>query len=244
MPIGPNGLSAFGNLSPLPPAASIIPDTYNYTLHLQGFKSNVRCSYDRTSPIVLAPTEATPLISVFGGSCPSGLDVLINPIYPVFLDPEVRPSPNSLGYWACLTSPPGNVESYNLYFRGNGTYENMTGNMTCNISSMQSAIFPVEYNNQTNLFTVNSASNSSVSTISSALMRGAINSMGHVIWGSQQYSANFVAESVITFGVKSYKLQPYDRSETYLRLYEAMIQGLLDYQVCTFNIQSSIRVAF
>lgn len=114
----------------------------------------------------------------------------------------------------------------------------MTGNMTCSVSLTQSAIFPVEYRNQTNLFIVNGTAGSSVSTISPALMRGAINSMGHVIWGSQQYEANFVGESVITFGVKSYKLQPFDQSETYLRLYEAMIQGLLDYQVCTFKFNS------
>lgn len=236
MPIGPNGISVFGNLPQLPPAASVIPDSYNYTLNLQGFTSNVSCSYDTTSPVTLTPTPATPLLSYFDGSCPAGRGVLENTtFYPVFVDSANN---NSLGYWACLTSHPDSSEAYNTYLRGDGAYAEMTGNMTCTVSSIQSAIFPVVYYNQTNLFIVDSTSGPSVSAISPALMRIAINSVGGVLWGSQQYEANFVGESIITFGVKSFGLQPYDRSETYLRLYEAMIQGLLDYEVRTFYSRS------
>jgi hypothetical protein len=43
--------------------------------------------------------------------------------------------------------------------------------------------------------------------------------------------ANLVAESVITYGVKNFNLPPYNQNPEYLRLYEAMIQGILDYEV-------------
>ncbi|KAF9464330.1 hypothetical protein BDZ94DRAFT_510718 [Collybia nuda] len=229
MPIGPNGLSAFDDLAlQWPAAASLIPNSYNYTLHLQGLKSNVSCRYDTRNPVVLTPSPTAPLISVFQGTCPPQTQVLQNPVFPVFIDPSRN---NSLGFWACLSPTSSIPESYDIYFRGDGAYGDMTGNMTCSVSSAQSAVFPVEYRNGTNLFVVSNASNSSASTISPALMRGAINALGHVIWGAQQYEANFVAESVITFGVKTYGLQPFSRDEMYLRLYEAMIQGLLDYQL-------------
>ncbi|KAF9460972.1 hypothetical protein BDZ94DRAFT_1168647 [Collybia nuda] len=230
MPRGPNGLSAFGeSLSHWPDTASVIPNSYNYTLHLQGLKNNVNCRYDTQNPIKLISTEPPDrFVSLFDGSCPSGGQVLLNPVFPVFIDKQTN---NSLGYWACRTLLPGGSETYDLYLRGDGAYANMTGNMTCSVSLAQSAIYPVDYQNRTNLFAVNNASNPQASTISPALMRGAINTLGHIIWGGQQFSANFVAESVITSGVKSYDLEPFDRDDMYLRLYEAMIQGLLDYQL-------------
>ena len=40
-----------------------------------------------------------------------------------------------------------------------------------------------------------------------------------------------MAESVITFGVKNFNLPPFIQNTEYLRLCEAMIQGILDYQV-------------
>jgi hypothetical protein len=48
---------------------------------------------------------------------------------------------------------------------------------------------------------------------------------------SQGFSANAVAESVITYGVKSFGLSPVSQDPQYLRLFEAMIQGMVEYQV-------------
>jgi hypothetical protein len=43
--------------------------------------------------------------------------------------------------------------------------------------------------------------------------------------------SNLVAESIISFGAQSFGLTPYTKDEQYLRLYEAMIQGILVDQV-------------
>ena len=50
----------------------------------------------------------------------------------------------------------------------------------------------------------------------------------------QSWQANQVAESVITFAVKSFEIeQPYQKLDEYLRLTEAMLAGILQYEVST-----------
>jgi len=54
--------------------------------------------------------------------------------------------------------------------------------------------------------------------------------LGGIISEGQGIDSNLVAESVITFGVKSFGLKPYARDDTYLQLYAQMIQGILEYE--------------
>jgi hypothetical protein len=58
----------------------------------------------------------------------------------------------------------------------------------------------------------------------------ALVALGGAIWEAQNIQSNLVAESVITFGVKAFHLQPYEQNETYLQLYEAMLQGIFEYE--------------
>jgi hypothetical protein len=51
----------------------------------------------------------------------------------------------------------------------------------------------------------------------------------------QNIQSNLLAESIIAFGINDFHLQPYARNETYLRLYEEMINGILEYEVCLVN---------
>ena len=56
--------------------------------------------------------------------------------------------------------------------------------------------------------------------------------LGDIVLQVQGEQSNLVAESVFTFGVKSFGLTPYTQNEEYLQLFEAMIQGILEYEVC------------
>ena len=60
-----------------------------------------------------------------------------------------------------------------------------------------------------------------------------------IVTESQGMAANMVAESVITSGVKSFGLSPYVQNPQYLRLFEAMLQGMIEYQV---SVESWLRV--
>jgi hypothetical protein len=242
MPIGPNGIPVFGNLSTWPSAASAIPNSYNYTLNLQGFKSDVTCAYSSDSIVSLQPSPNHLNWAYFNATCPPGKEILMNPTYIVPSLPAV--TNNSFGFWACLTSEPQDLqESYEIYLYGlpGGAYGNMTGNITCSLPAMQSAVFPVKYANQTNFFNLEDPL--SVSTnLSTALMRNAIIGIGNVIWGAQDLVANSVAESVITFGVREYNLTVDLSNYKFLQIYAAMIQGLLEYEATYIRLLSSTDV--
>lgn len=215
LPIGPNGIPIFNTL---PLAAIPASTTYNYTLELQGLTSSIACSYDTESPIVLVPT-ASPSLSNYSGSCPPGKDILVNPLYPTLTDST------SLGFWACLSSE----NSYVLYLRGYGDYSGIIGNITCSVSSAQLAIFFVTYSKQNDLFTLR-ASMMPTLNISTTLMQLAVIALGDVISRAQLFQSNLLAESVIALGVQNFGL-PSGQSGEYLQLYEAMIDGLLKYEV-------------
>ena len=59
-----------------------------------------------------------------------------------------------------------------------------------------------------------------------------------IISESQGLGGNLVAESIFSSGYQSFGLPPYAQNEGYLRLYEAMIQGILVDQVCPFSVIS------
>jgi len=66
-------------------------------------------------------------------------------------------------------------------------------------------------------------------------------SMGSILWEAQSLVSNLVAESIITLGVKSFSLPPSAPNETYLRLYEAMIQGIFDYEATYIRLLYSTQ---
>lgn len=134
---------------------------------------------------------------------------------------------HSLGFWPCLAAP--SALSYNLYFRGYQRYSSSIGNITCNISPIYPTVFSLTYTGQSNRFSVQ-ASNSTPSSIAGnggTMMTGIQN----IVSEAQSSVSNLFAESIITLGVKSFSLPPDAQDSKYIELYEAMIRGILDYQV-------------
>lgn len=237
LPIGPNGVPAFDTLAPSPltdPKTRAITISYNYTLDLQGLYGDVSCAYDTISPITfLNVTGGSPFILQYIGSCPPGGDILLPP--PLFIPVN---SNNSLTFWACQSTTSG--DSYVIYLRGRKFYETSIGNITCAVSPIQPATYGVKFASHPGIFTSEQRSAVFPNT-SSELIQRAIKGVGDIVYESQNWQANLVAESVFTFGVKSFGLPPETQNDTYLRLYEAMIRGILEYEVfltalCSFLV--------
>jgi hypothetical protein len=199
--------------------------SYSYTLELQGLTSDINCVYDTQSPIIFwKVVSGAKWVYQYNGTCLGGDDILADA---KFISPN---SDHSLGFWACKTPSSEGREQYVLYLSGRVNYASAIGNITCTVSPIQPAIFPVTYQSQTGFFSSRNSTTTFANT-STELIRRAIRGLGTIIYESQNPQSNVVAESVITFGVKSFGLPPHDRNETYLRLYEAMFQGILEYEV-------------
>jgi hypothetical protein len=82
---------------------------------------------------------------------------------------------------------------------------------------MQPAIFPVTYQSLSRIFSAGAvpSANEPVSYAPSAfsvLANYSFIGLGAVISQGQNFDSNVVAESVITFGVKSFGLKPYEQN--------------------------------
>jgi len=64
----------------------------------------------------------------------------------------------------------------------------------------------------------------------SDLIRQSILGLGAIVSEGQGTAGNTLSESVITFAVKLFGLSPSSRNETYLGLFEAMLQGIIEYE--------------
>jgi hypothetical protein len=87
------------------------------------------------------------------------------------------------------------------------------------------------YHSVTGLFSANKSISTSPTTFP-GFMDNAVAALGDIILQAQASQSNLVAESVFTLGVKDFGQPPYVQNEQYLQLFEAMIQGMLEYQVC------------
>ena len=231
LPTGPQGVSTFYTPPSSPfsdPKTTAGMISYNYTFDNQGFSSNVSCFYDTESPVnISAVAPGEDFVIQYDGSCGGAADVLTNVEQYITLN-----SNNTLTFWACKSAPSGTTEpSYTIYLRGYANYESSIGNITCNVSPIQPAIFPVTYRSLTGLFSANKSISTSPNTFP-GFIDTAILVLGDIVLQAQGEQSNLVAESVFTFGVKSFGLTPYTQNEEYLQLFEAMIQGILEYEVC------------
>lgn len=234
LPNGPNGIPAFNNLS-----ASVLSNiinepapSYNYTLELQGVSSNVTCSFETESHITY--TTILPNVWQYAGVCPPGQDILTNPY-------QVTPSNYTLGFWACQTTPSG--ESYTVYLRGTNEFATDIGNVVCTVSPFEPAIFSVTYMQQKSLFTTNGPNSVSPKT-STDLLKIAVKGLGDIIWKAQGPVTNWIGDTLFSFGAQLSDLRPDAQNKEYLRLYETMIQGILDYEVCVALLLKPILVAY
>jgi hypothetical protein len=69
-----------------------------------------------------------------------------------------------------------------------------------------------------------------------------VKSLASIVWEAQTVTSNLLAESVITFGVKSFGLEPLVPDVGYLPLYEKMIQGIFDYEATYTRLLYSAQV--
>ena len=240
LPIGPNGIRGLGALQPSPLSnagknTAIL--SYNYTFDHQGLTSNISCTYDPESPIIFSAIPNNTLVLAAKASCNEiGLaDVLT--------DVENYPTLNTrhtLTFWACKSIPTGEQDpSYYIYLRGSRDYEAGIGNISCTISPIQPAIFPVTYQSSTGFFsTEEPITTSSPANIFFGLIEHAISGLGGVIQQAQTIRNNLVAASVEDLECQALGLSPYERNELKLLLYEPMIQGILVDQVCTTSSSS------
>lgn len=245
MPVGPNGILAFNNVleehsnTPFSSDATALHPSYNYTLDLQGLSSNVTCAYPdpgTESPVKLSALDTEQLIYGYNATCPPSSDgsrpLLWNVSYY-----DIGITDHGLISWTCQMAE----NSYTLYLRGLNTYATKVGNITCTISSIQPTMFPLTYTGQLDSFTAQSARSYSptLNPITQQLATNMLPTIGNAVWESQSLESNAIAESIITLGIKALNQAPYTLDRDTLKLYEQMIQGILDYEVslvyCPFS---------
>ncbi|RXW15817.1 hypothetical protein EST38_g10037 [Candolleomyces aberdarensis] len=238
LPIGPDGIPAFNTL--VNESNPFVDDairrrmvSYNYTLNQQGLESRVTCSYEDSSPIVysnISNINTTRMISASGICDPAaGLEpVLENVTEYVTLNTR-----NTLSSWACKQTPqPGSQDStYFFYLSGRVNYNTTIGNITCQINPLRAQDYSVEYLSVPRYFT--SKATTSVApppTTFHRYIEGALIGLGNIVWESQSWTANVVAESVFSLVAKNLNLPMNERHPEYLNLFEKMIEGMLEYE--------------
>jgi hypothetical protein len=243
LPTGPDGVPVFNSLdiqgNPLAdPAIRKGMVSYNYTLNQQGLETMVNCAYSSTSPILFDPVpnlNATTLVST-SGTCDPGDG--LEPVLKDVLQYTTLNTNNTLTYWACKQSPSqGSTDpTYFVYLRGRVNYRASIGNITCRVSPMRARDFEVAYHSLLGYFT-SQASASSLGETSqrptySPFTDSMLVGLGNIIWEGQNWSANLFAEAVFSIGVKNFDVPTsLVQSDTQLRLFEAMIKGVLEYEV-------------
>ncbi|RXW16872.1 hypothetical protein EST38_g8984 [Candolleomyces aberdarensis] len=237
LPIGPNGVPAFDSLgtqgNPLAdPAIRRGIVSYNYTLDQQGLETNVDCFYESSSPISNHSIPNSAMFVASNGTCAAaGLErVLAN----VTDYPTVNVS-HTLTYWACKQSPSqGSLDpTYFIYLRGRGNYEKFIGNITCGVSPMRARDFEVGYHSEPRYFASqakNTRGEASQRRTFARFIDGAIIGLGSLISQGQNWESHLVADAVFSMATRNSSVLSFDHSPTHLRLFEAMIQGVLEYE--------------
>jgi len=212
--------------------------SYNYSLDHQGVTSGINCNYANASPIRFGavPGVSVPWVLQYNASCDTvaQVDALTDVV--TFISVNAN---NTLGSWACKSPPAaGQMPTYFIYFRGRGAmpggYQDSIGNITCTISPFQAAIYPVTYQSVPRIFSsMKPIANST--QVHSRLMEGSLLELAQVLHLGQNFQANIVAESVLTFGAKSFGLRLDKKDPRHLELYQWMIQGILEYEVRHIN---------
>jgi len=235
LPIGPNSIPGLDRLphSPLSDAgtnAAIL--SYNYTLHHQGVTNNISCFNDTQSPITYLAGPRDDFGNVTGSCNETGLHNPLN----LLRNYDILDTYSTLAMWGCYSEQD---QVYHLYLRGCGMfYEKEIGNITCSVSPIQSAVFPVTYQSSTNVFSTQEQvpASATPSVFSPHTTYSAVESLLRLVIMAQNPLNNQIAESVKDLGIQALWLQP--PNYQYLPLYEAMIQGMLMDIVCTANNSS------
>ena len=100
------------------------------------------------------------------------------------------------------------------------------------MSPAQPALYPVFFNGHLGLFNVGNMTLLEGNSPTELTQRTML-ALGDLIQQSQSLFLNLFAESVLTFGVKNFGLNVTERDEQYPTLYSKMVQGVLEYHVCS-----------
>ena len=132
------------------------------------------------------------------------------------------------------------MDSYSIYLVGWTGYRTTIGNITCSVKPIQTAIFLVRYDSTANIILEAQLAPESSQVITFPnLLTYAWVGLGDVVVEGQNYKANIVTESVLTFAYKSFNvLVNTSQSPEYLRLFEQMIQGIIEYEVFSIDMLS------
>jgi hypothetical protein len=111
--------------------------------------------------------------------------------------------------------------------------------LTCT-ASIQPAILPVTYDSYFGAFRSYDVIETPPTTFSGFIDQ-AVGELGTLIADAQTQQLNLVADSVTALGVRYFGLLADGQQAEYLPLYEAMLQGILEYEVSRyFNCLSHI----
>jgi hypothetical protein len=212
---------------------------YTYTLTQQGLEGEADCSYEKESPVQTRAIEGagTTAVVMTSGICdPSkGLKPALRDVVSYF----TLNTDSTLTFWACASNKstsaggPDNT-TFVLFLRGRGNYSTSIGNMTCTLSKFRSRDYNVAFTRSQGYFiaanatTLPETGRNTVESFLGFLVRA----FGNVVWRTQA-SSNMMAESVFDIGQRFLGVAPIGQNETYLRLCEAMIQGVMEYYVGT-----------
>ena len=249
LPIGPNGVPEFDTLKSSPfsdPKIMAGMVSYDYTLEQQGLTSNVSCESSPKIPFNISFLDLSYRLAIeYNISCQESygeFEVFPNTVGTF----RSMWSNNTLVYWACQSASNGApTDSYSIYLAGIGSpnigYTAKIGYIACSVKPIRSAIFPVRYNSTANIFAAaNSTLESSQAITFPNLVTYALQGLGQIVSEGQNVEANLVAESILTFAYKSFgvSVNATGQSPVYLRLFEQMIQGIIEYEVCSIDMLS------
>jgi len=216
--------------------------SYNYTLEHQGLASRINCSYVDSSPIKFGPVPGVavdaPWVLQYNGSCDGAADILTNVKTFVIFNAN-----GTLAYWACQSPPAAEqTPTYFIYLRGRVYYKDSIGNITCTVSQVQPAAITATYQSLSNVFSSTTPIANST-RVYPRLMEYTLTALGGLIHEGQGVQSNLVAEAITEVASKTFGLPPYERSLKSLELYQAFIQGVIEYEVRHIN-SFSLRVSY
>ncbi|KAJ2915370.1 hypothetical protein MD484_g5039, partial [Candolleomyces efflorescens] len=257
LPMGPNGSPA-SNISSLSmdafSNATDLMRSYVYNLTQQGFNANTVCEYETTSLITFTEAEAGGLdVMEYRGSCDSASGWL-----------DLYPSPGgvpkgwykTLASWVCESSQDHPAakrykihlslkigEDDPLFSASNSGFINIG----CTTAPLTFGLYEVTFNSSRNQFEVSRdplpappASDSNSTGIFDASFRDVILSNTNAFIPLMQNSvSNMLVESVVASGVKIFQSPAGAHGEDHLKLYAAMLNGIMEYTGTAIRAQLS-----
>jgi hypothetical protein len=251
--MGPNGGPAFDLFHLSKDPFSAINDTglmrsYVYTMHQQGLNANATCEYSTSRPIVFSAEESSSVDFVeYTGSCDSSLgwgDLSV----PIRIPKGFF---KTLGSWVCesLIDPPA-AKRYMIYLAlqisevdplfsatNTNTGQNLLS-ITCTIPPLNFGSYDVTFNSSRNQFQVfgeappaSSPNPNPAGVIEGPFRDYILRSTGQFIPLMQNSFSNMLVESVIASAVKIFESPAAAHDQERLRLYAAMLNGIMEYLV-------------